>query len=97
MGHQFLRHVRRTKVLLHLLSLGPEESEDPIERYKAIRAELAEFDSDLPLKQEIILFSKLDLIPLEDRASTLTALQAQLPENSLVLAVSSIAGDGLDT
>ena len=96
LGHQFLRHVRRTKVLLHLLSLGPEEAEGPIERYHAIRAELAEFDPELPLKREIVLFSKLDLIPPDEREETISELREQLSDGSQVLAVSAIAGEGLD-
>ncbi len=96
LGHQFLRHVRRTKVLLHLLSLGPEETEDPIERYHAIRNELTEFDADLPTKTEIILLSKTDVIAPEDRDDTISKLKKDLPSDRLILAVSAISGDGLN-
>ena len=44
LGHQFLRHVQRTKTLLHLLSLGPDESLDIVTRYVNIRRELERFD-----------------------------------------------------
>ena len=59
LGHKFLRHVRRTKMLVHLISL---ESENPIEDYKTIRKELEQYGYDLSEKKEIILLTKTDVI-----------------------------------
>jgi len=59
LGHKFLRHVRRTKILVHLVSL---ENEDAVETYKTIRKELEEFDKELLEKREIIVLTKTDLI-----------------------------------
>ncbi|MCP6719811.1 MAG: GTPase ObgE [Patescibacteria group bacterium] len=59
LGHKFLRHVRRTKILVHLISL---ENEDMVKAYRTIRKELESFDSKLLEKKEIILLSKTDLI-----------------------------------
>lgn len=61
LGHQFLRHVQRTKILLHLLSLGPDEYLDVVTRYKNIRLELRKFDDVLAQKPEIILLTKSDV------------------------------------
>ncbi|MCK5027428.1 MAG: GTPase ObgE [Candidatus Pacebacteria bacterium] len=59
LGHKFLRHIRRTKMLVHLVSL---ENEDMLESYKVIRKELEAFDKELIKKEEIILFTKTDVV-----------------------------------
>src|SRR3989344_1619560 len=62
LGHKFLRHIRRTKILVHLVSL---ENEDPINVYNIIRSELSHFDKELLNKKEIVVLTKTDL--LEDK------------------------------
>lgn len=59
LGHKFLRHVSRTKMLLHLISL---ENEDALAAYKTMRKELENFGNGLPEKDEIILLTKTDLV-----------------------------------
>jgi GTP-binding protein len=59
LGYKFLRHVKRTKVLFHCISL---ENSDIVETYKTIRTELMAFDKDLAEKQEIIILTKNDLV-----------------------------------
>lgn len=58
LGHKFLRHVTRTKMLLHLVSL---EHEDPIMEYETVRNELGKYDKSLTEKEEWIIFTKKDL------------------------------------
>jgi GTP-binding protein len=60
LGHKFLRHVRRTKMLAHLVSL---ENENPLEVYETVRKELAAYDDVLAKKQEIIVLTKTDMVP----------------------------------
>ena len=74
LGHIFLRHITRTKILLHLV---PADSESPAEAYKTIRNELEAFDTELTSKKEIILLSKCDLISkdeIEKRVKELESL-----------------------
>jgi len=59
LGHKFLRHVKRTKVLLHLISL---ENEDVVKVYKTIRKELEAFGEGLTDKEEIIILTKTDMV-----------------------------------
>lgn len=59
LGHTFLRHISRTKMILHLVSL---ETEDVLERYYTIRHELASFSDELANKEEWIIFTKNDLV-----------------------------------
>ena len=59
LGHKFLRHIKRTKVLLHCISL---ENEDVVKAYKIIRKELKDYSEELAEKKEIIILTKTDLI-----------------------------------
>jgi GTPase len=59
LGHKFLRHISRTKLLFHLISM---ESENLMDDYETIRRELEKFDSELIDKKEIIILSKIDLV-----------------------------------
>lgn len=61
LGSRFLRHVQRTRLLLHLLSLNPDGSGDPLEDYQALRSELEKFDPELARRPEIAVLTKQDL------------------------------------
>jgi len=59
LGHKFLRHIKRTKTLIHLISL---ENDNPVKAYKTIRDELRQFDPELLNKKEIIVLTKTDIV-----------------------------------
>ncbi len=59
LGHAFLRHIKRTKMLFHCISL---ENEDPEAVYKTIRKELTDYDADLAKKKELIILTKTDTV-----------------------------------
>ncbi len=61
LGIDFLRHVERTRVLLHLVTLDPGEGRDPLSDYRALRAELAAFSPELATRPEVVALSKADL------------------------------------
>ena len=69
LGHKFLRHIKRTKTLLHLVSF--EEGENMMKTYETIRSELKKFDATLLDKQEIILLTKTDVVDEKQVAKTL--------------------------
>lgn len=71
LGHKFLRHVSRTKMLLHLVSL---EHEDPLKEYYAIRDELSKYDKSLIEKEEWIILTKKDLVEQQFIDSVVDAL-----------------------
>lgn len=62
LGHKFLKHVKRTKMLLHIISL---ENEDVVEVYEGIRCELEKYGDGLTEKEEIIILTKTDLVDVE--------------------------------
>ena len=61
LGIRFLKHVERTRVLLHLISIDHEEAREPMADYLALRKELARFDAELATRPEIVALSKADL------------------------------------
>ena len=66
LGHAFLRHVERTKLIVHLVDLYPPEGSDPAEHYRTIRRELEAFSPALAAKPEVVAGNKIDLTPGED-------------------------------
>lgn len=67
LGIQFLRHVERTKVILHLVSMDPNNGRDAYEDYKTIRKELAGYTKDLTTKKEIIVATQMDIHGSEEK------------------------------
>ncbi|MFA6338960.1 MAG: GTPase ObgE [Candidatus Paceibacterota bacterium] len=59
LGHKFLRHIKRTRLLIHLISL---EEDDVLSKYDVIRKELEDFDKDLSEKEEVVVLTKTDLV-----------------------------------
>ena len=70
LGHQFLRHVERTRVLVHLIDAG---SDDPTAKYETVRRELELYEGSLAMKPEVVVFNKIDLPRARERAETLRA------------------------
>jgi len=90
LGHEFLRHVERTRVLVHLVEPLPMDGTDPVENYQSLRQELKLYDADLAERPEIVAVSKAELPGAEE-------LREQLAEasGSEVLLFSSVTGQGL--
>ena len=66
LGHEFLRHVERCRLLLHVLDISGSEGRDPIEDFEKINAELAVFSEDLALRRQIVVGNKCDLASEEE-------------------------------
>ncbi|MCK5096010.1 MAG: GTPase ObgE [Candidatus Pacebacteria bacterium] len=77
LGHKFLRHVRRTKRIVHLVSF---ENENIVEAYNAIRKELEEFDKEMLKKKEIVLLTKTDMVSQERVQEALKEMKKIVPE-----------------
>jgi len=91
LGHEFLRHIERTRVLIHLVEPQPTDGTDPIENYRAIRSELVQYGHGLADRPEILAISKAEL-------PTAAEVQQKLAAESGrdVLLFSSVTGQGLD-
>lgn len=91
LGHEFLKHVERTRLLVHLVEPEPMDQSDPIENYRNIRLELSEYDVDLVDRPEILVVSKCELPDAEPLVDLLRE-ETGLP----VLPISAATGEGLD-
>ncbi|HAN46437.1 MAG TPA: GTPase ObgE [Cyanobacteria bacterium UBA8156] len=92
LGHEFLRHIRRTRVLIHLIDATQE---DPVAAYHTIRRELAAYGQGLPEKPEILALNKSDAIAPADLLPLVESLTAIAPHPPHI--VSAVARQGLDT
>lgn len=90
LGHKFLKHIERTKMILHCVSL---EDREPLTMYKSIRAELEKFDPELLKKEEWVLLTKSDLVDTETRKRIAQAFTSE--GVTPVYLVSGETGDGV--
>ena len=91
LGHNFLRHIERTKIIVHLLDLFPLDGSSPAENYRTIRRELEAFSPKLAEKRELVAANKVDL-SVDDEA--LAKLRAELPDKK-IYAISGASHQGL--
>ena len=95
LGHQFLRHLQRTHLLLHLVDLAPFDPEaDPVADAKAIAEELRKYDEALYNKPRWLVLNKLDLIPEEERAERVAAFLEAYGPVERHFQISAMKGEG---
>jgi GTP-binding protein len=95
LGHAFLRHIERTKIIVHLLDMFPIDGSDPVENYRKIRAELEAFSPQLAAKREIIAANKVDLALDEEADAAVERLRTALPGRE-ALAISGATRRGIE-
>lgn len=95
LGHQFLRHLQRTRLLLHIVDMAPFDDVDPVVQVRAIAAELRKYDPKLHAKPRWLVFNKLDMVPADERASRMAEYVRRLRWKGPVFAVSALAREGL--
>ena len=96
LGHEFLAHVERTRLLVHVVELAPLDGSDPVANHAVIESELAEHDPRLAGLPRILVLSKADLVPGEDVAAAVAAWRKRLGDEVPVLATSSATGEGVE-
>jgi GTP-binding protein len=95
LGHQFLRHLQRTKLILHLVDIAPfDEGTDPVKEAKAIQKELKKYDESLFAKPRWLVMNKMDLIPEADREKRAKAFVKKLGWKGPWYLVSGMTGEG---
>jgi GTPase len=90
LGHEFLRHVERTSLLVHLVDAVPLDGSDPVENYRTIRNELYQYSPALAERPELVVVTKMDL----SGASEARAQVAQALDRD-ILAISAVTGQGI--
>jgi GTPase len=95
LGHQFLRHLQRTRLLLHVVDIAQlDEGSDPVHDVKAIAAELKKYDPELFRKPRWLVLNKTDLLPTETREKTIRAFLRKLGWKGKVFSLSALMGEG---
>ena len=97
LGHHFLRHLQRTRLLLHVVDLAPfDESVDPVVQARAILKELRLYDEALYRKPRWLVLNKMDMIPESDRKARVSEFVRRMRWKGPVYEISALARVGLD-
>lgn len=97
LGHQFLRHLQRTRLLLHVVDLAPfDETVDPVRQARAVVAELKKHDVALHAKPRWLVLNKIDMVPQEERAARVQNFVRRLRWKGPVFCISALAREGLE-
>jgi len=92
LGHKFLRHIERTKVLLHIVDVGSDNESDPVETMDSIDAELRQFQAALAEKPQVVAANKADLNPPQERIANLRAAAAERKRPFFVISAATGSG-----
>lgn len=93
LGHQFLRHIERTKVIVHLIDISSTDGRDPVEDYHTIRQELALYNEQLMSRPELIVLNKVDLLEDDD---LIELFKSEVNAESEIVTISAATRDNLE-
>ena len=97
LGHQFLRHLQRTRLLLHIVDLAPfDDTVDPVAQARAIVAELKKYDPQLAAKPRWLVLNKLDMVPPEEREARVRDFVRRLRFRGPVFTISALTREGCE-
>lgn len=96
LGHQFLRHLQRTRLLLHVVDLAPFDDVDPVAQAKAIVAELKKYDPALHDKPRWLVLNKLDMVPADERAARVKDFVKRYRWKGPVFEISALTREGCE-
>lgn len=95
LGHEFLKHIERTKVIIHMVDAASVEGRDPVEDIKTINKELAAYNEDMLKRPQIIAANKIDAI-YDEEDSNIARIKAEFePQGIKVFPISAVSGKGL--
>ena len=93
LGHQFLRHIERTRVIVHVIDMSGMEGRDPYEDYVTINEELKQYNMRLTERPQLIVANKMDM---PDAEENLEEFRKKLPEDAKVFPISALSRKGLN-
>ena len=97
LGHQFLRHLQRTRLLLHMVDLAPfDDNVDPVQQARAIVGELKKYDLALYEKPRWLVLNKVDMVPQEERAKRVADFVRRLRWRGPVFQISALTREGCE-
>lgn len=96
LGYEFLRHIERTKVIIHIVDAAGTEGRNPIQDIYAINKELEAYNPDIAERPQVIAANKLDVLTDEDAESAVAAIRAEFePQGIEVYPISAVSGQGV--
>lgn len=95
LGHEFLRHIERTKMMIHVVDAAGSEGRDPVEDIYKINAELEAYNPEIAKRPQVIAANKTDLIYSEDEDPVAALKKEFEPKGILVFAISGATGEGI--
>ncbi len=96
LGHDFLKHIERTRVLIHVVDCASVEGRDPVQDIEDIDHELVSYNADMSKRPQVIAANKVDLLPKEERESVLKRLRDRYEKDETkVFPVSAATGEGV--
>ena len=97
LGHDFLKHVERTRAIVHLVDLAPLDGSDPAENWRMIRRELLEFSAELAEKPELVVLNKVDLVAPDELAGRVERFAGAIgmPRGERPVSISGATGQGV--
>ena len=97
LGHQFLRHLQRTRLLLHIVDMAPfDDAVDPVAQARAIVKELRKYDQTLYDKPRWLVLNKMDMVPAEEQEARVKDFVRRLRWKGPVFRISALARSGLE-
>lgn len=93
LGHQFLRHIERTRVIIHVIDMSGLEGRDPYEDYLTINEELKQYNMRLTERPQLIVANKMDM---PDSEENLKKFREKLPEDARIFPISALSRKGLN-
>jgi GTP-binding protein len=97
LGHQFLRHLQRTRLLLHIVDMAPfDDTVDPVAQARAIVGELKKYDAELYAKPRWLVLNKLDMVPAEERAARVKDFVKRMRYKGPVFEISALTREGCE-
>lgn len=92
LGHQFLRHIERCRVIIHVVDMGAEDGRDPVEDYKIINDELDQYNYNLLARPQVVVANKMDLDPAEENLARFKEVYPDVE----VFETTTLINEGLD-
>ncbi|MBN9330488.1 MAG: GTPase ObgE [Comamonas sp. SCN 67-35] len=97
LGHQFLRHLQRTRLLLHIVDMAPfDDAVDPVAQANAIVGELKKYDAELYAKPRWLVLNKLDMVPQAERAARVKDFVKRFKWKGPVFEISALTREGCE-
>jgi GTP-binding protein len=94
LGIQFLKHVSRTLLLLHMVDVAPFDGSDPVDSVRVIEQELAKFSDELVQRERWLVLNKLDLLPEEEREKVCADIIGRLGWEGPVYRIAALSKEG---